>query len=204
MKPTSAALSALAFLGISLAGCAHLPADGWVTLIDGEKGLENWGRVGGANWRAEDGAIVADKGSDGFLVSRDAYKDFIIRAEFWAEASTNSGVFIRCEDPSKPTGSSCYEVNIWDTRPEPKYGTAAIVYHAEVPVPIVYKAAGRWSAFEITAKGDALTVRFNGTVTADIKDGKHAAGPFALQFAAGAKGAPGGVIKWRKVQIKPL
>jgi len=43
---------------------------GWITLIDGAKGLENWNRVGDANWRAEDGAIVADKGKGGFLVSK--------------------------------------------------------------------------------------------------------------------------------------
>ena len=37
---------------------------GWTTLIDGEKGLENFTRIGGANWRAEGGAIVADKITD--------------------------------------------------------------------------------------------------------------------------------------------
>jgi len=41
-------------------------------------------------------------------------------------------------------------------------------------------------------------------VTANIENRKLASGPFALQFATGAKGAPGGVIKWRKVQIRPL
>ena len=44
----------------------------------------------------------------------------------------------------------------------------------------------------------------NGVVTADIVDGKHASGPFALQYGAGVKDARGGVIKWRKVQIRTL
>jgi hypothetical protein len=106
-----------------VAGCGHRqPGTGWVTLIDGEKGLENWNRVGGANWRAEGGAIVADmsttKGSS-FLVTKSSYKDFEIRAEFWAESNTNSGIFIRCTDPSKITADNAYEVNIWDTRPTP-------------------------------------------------------------------------------------
>jgi hypothetical protein len=200
----SIATSMLAGLGLMLSSCAHLHGDGWVTLIDGDAGLDNWNRTGEANWRAEGGAIVADKGKGGFLVSRDSYKDFMIRAEFWAESTTNSGVFIRCDDPAKQTAADCYEVNIWDTRPEPKYGTAAIVDHGAVPVPIVHKAAGRWNTFEITAKGKALTVKFNDVVTVNIEDGKHASGTFGLQFANGAKGAPGGVIKWRKVQIKPL
>ena len=194
-------LVALAFI---LAACAHPSGDGWVTLIDGGAGLDKWNRLGEANWRAEGGAIVADKGKGGFLLSKNSYKDFEIRAEFWAESGTNSGVFIRCSDPAKVNSTTCYEVNIWDTRPEPKYGTAAIVDHAPVPVPTVYKAAGRWNTFEITAKGTALSVRFNGVLTANIQDGTHGSGPFALQFANLAQGAPGQVIKWRKVQIRPL
>lgn len=193
-------------LAVVLAGCAHMPGrlGGWVTLIDGEKGLENFNRVGDANWRAEDGAIVADRGKAGYLVSKNAYKDFEIRAEFWAATDTNSGIFIRCADPAKIGADSCYEVNIWDIRPEPKYGTGAIVDHAEVPVPLVHKAGGRWNTYEITAKGTQLTVKFNGVQTVSIQDSKHASGPFALQYGPGVKGAQGGPIKWRKVQIRPL
>jgi hypothetical protein len=44
----------------------------------------------------------------------------------------------------------------------------------------------------------------NGVKTADVQDGKYAQGPFALQFGNGANDTPGGAIKWRKVQIKPL
>ena len=105
-----------------VAGCAHGPlSKGWVTLIDGEKGLENWNRIGGANWRAEGGAIVADatttKGGS-FLVTKNSYKDFEIRAEFYAESNTNSGIFIRCADPAKIGSDNAYEVNIWDMRPD--------------------------------------------------------------------------------------
>ena len=51
---------------LAAAGCSQMPAmpfglGGWTTLIDGEKGLENFNRVGDANWRAEGGAIVADR-----------------------------------------------------------------------------------------------------------------------------------------------
>ena len=69
--------------------------------------------MGDANWRAEDGAIVADKGKGGFQ----------IRAEFWADHTTNSGIFIRCAEPDKITATNAYEVNIYDQRPDPSYGT---------------------------------------------------------------------------------
>src|SRR5256712_9317910 len=106
-------LAAVAMVVAAVAGCAQIrtmTGGGWETLVDGDKGLENFSRVGDANWRAEDGAIVADKGKGGYLVSKNAYKDFEIRAEFWAATDTNSGVFIRCADPAKIGAVNCYEV----------------------------------------------------------------------------------------------
>ncbi len=186
-------------------GCANAPLGaGAVTLLDGDKGLENFDRIGDANWRAEGGLIVADKGKGGFLVTKSRYTDFVIYAEFWAETDTNSGIFLRASDPSSVTADNAYEVNIWDIRPDPKYATAAIVNHAAVPIPVVYKAGGRWNSFEIEARGPNVTVRFNGVLTAAMQNGKFRSGPFALQFGAGVDGALGGPIKWRKVQVKTL
>lgn len=63
--------------------CSTSPqGPGWISLVDGDKGLENWNKLGDANWRAENNAIVADKGAGGFLVSKNSYKDFVIYAEF--------------------------------------------------------------------------------------------------------------------------
>jgi len=190
----------------ALAACAQLKqmTGGWTTLIDGERGLENFNRVGDANWRAEGGAIVADHGKGGYLVAKNTYHDFEIHAEFYAETDTNSGVFLRCGNPQKIGADTCYEVNIWDIRPEPKYGTGAIVDVAAVPVPLQNKAGGHWNTYDITARGQQLTLRLNGVQTAAAQDGKHAAGPFALQYGPGVKGAEGAAIKWRKVQIRPL
>jgi 3-keto-disaccharide hydrolase len=206
MKRMTVVIMGLLVVGLTVLGGAYLSFGqsdaGWTTLIDGAKGLDNWDRVGDANWRVQDDAIVADKGKGGFLVSKSSYKDFQIRAEFWADPTTNSGIFIRCTDPKAITATNAYEVNIYDQRPEPIYGTGAIVNVAKVePMP---KAGGKWNTYEITAKGAQLTVVLNGVKTADVQDSKHAQGPFALQFGNGPNDAPGGAIKWRKVQIKPL
>jgi hypothetical protein len=203
MKRRSVVVALL--FGTSIFGCAQMPfgLGGWTTLIDGEKGLENFERVGDANWRAEGGAIVADKGKGGFLLTKNSYKDFQIKAEFWADHTTNSGIFMRIQDPKKIGAANSYEVNIFDQRPGPEYGTAGIVDFAKVQ-PHAYKAGGKWNAFEITAKGTNLVVMFNGQKTVDIQDSKFAQGPFALQFGNLPKNTPGGAIKWRKVQVKPL
>jgi hypothetical protein len=202
MKRASVLLALSASL---LVACSSMSSDsgGWTTLIDGEKGLDNFTQTGNANWHAEAGAIVADKGV-GLLVTRASYSDFQLRAEFWAATDTNSGIYIRCTDPAKINSTTAYEVNIWDIRPEPKYGTGAIVNVAPVAVPIANRAGGKWNVYEITAKGPQFTVRLNGAPTSSGQDGKFASGLIALQMAAGVKDVPGGPIKWRKVQIRPL
>lgn len=204
MRRSSFLALGLLAAALGLAGCSSLPGvgGGWINLIDGNNGLENFNRIGEANWRAEDGAIVADKGAGGYLVTKKSYKDFQIRAEFWADHTTNSGIFLRASNPAKIEAVSSYEVNIFDQRPDPLYGTGAIVDVAKVvPMP---KAGGKWNVYEVTAKGSRLTVVLNGVQTVDVQDRKFSQGPFALQYALGAKNIPGGAIKWRKVQIREL
>jgi 3-keto-disaccharide hydrolase len=171
--------------------------DGWTTLLDG-KTMGEWNQVGESNWRLEDGAVVADKKTSkdaAHLVSKNSYKDFQIYVEFWASDDANSGIFLRCQDPTKITDRSCYEANIFDTRPDPTYGTGGIVHFAEVnPMP---KAGGKWNTYEITAKGRQITVMLNGQKTVELNNGLFVEGPITLQHGAG-------VMKFRKVAIKPL
>jgi hypothetical protein len=175
---------------------------GWTALLNG-RDFTGWDKVGDANWRVEEGMLVADRGN-GFLVTQAPYGDFQLRTEFWADTSTNSGIYIRATDPANITASNGYEVNIWDERPEPKFGTGAIVDVASVdPMP---KAGGRWNVFEVTAKGDML----NGQKTVDgARDAKHPTGRIALQHGAGLKDDKGvvndrGVVRFRKVEIRAL
>ncbi len=174
--------------------------DGWVTLLDG-KSLDHFDQIGDANWTITDGAAVADKGS-GFLITKESYGDFQIRAEFWVDEDANSGIFIRATDTKKVTAENAYEVNIFDKRPDPSYGTGAIVNVAKVdPMP---KAGGKWNTYEITAKGDTFTVTLNGQKTVDgAKNAKHANGHVALQYAPGVV-KDKGIVKFRKVEIKKL
>ena len=201
MKRRLALALSTSVAALALLGCANPMSnnDGWVTLFDGGN-LDQWFAIGDANWRVDGGSVVADKGV-GFLVSKQRYSDFQIRAEFWADENANSGIFIRLQDTKTVTADNSYEVNIFDKRPAPEYGTGAIVNIAKVvPMP---KAAGKWNTYEITAKGSRLVVVFNGVQTVDVQDSKHAAGPIALQYAPGVV-PNAGVIKFRKVQIKAL
>jgi hypothetical protein len=192
---------AISLTTLALHGCSTLGSNnGWTTLVDDKGGQANFNVLGDANWRMVDGALQADKGS-GFLVSKASYADFEIRAEFWADENANSGIFIRMSDLKTVTAANSYEVNIYDKRPDPLYGTGAIVDIAKVsPMP---KAAGKWNVFEITAKGNQLIVKLNGVQTVDVRDSKFASGPLALQYAPGVV-KDSGTIKFRKVLIRAL
>ena len=206
MQRRSFDLALVALVGGAWSRPAQAQQAGWTALFNGT-GFEGWDKLSAANWRIEEGMLIADRGN-GFLVSKASYGDFELRAEFWVDTATNSGIFIRATDPATITSANGYEVNIWDERPDPKYGTGAIVDVAAVdPMP---KAGGRWNSFEITARGDRFTVVLNGQKTVDgARDGKHASGRIALQHGDGVKDAAGvvndrGVVRFRKVEIRAL
>jgi hypothetical protein len=167
---------------------------GWATLLDGTS-LDGWNAIGDADWRVRDGAIEATRG-DGYLLTAANYKDFELHAEFWTDEVANSGVFLRCQSRSSVLATNSYEVNVYDKRPDPKFGTGAIVNVAPAPVPAIV-AAGKWNTFDITARGMHLVVELNGVKTVDVEDAKFAEGPLAIQRTAG-------VVRFRKVAVRPL
>lgn len=179
------------------APAAAQEGEGWTTLLDGED-MSGWNQVGETNWRAEDGAIVADERTSeapAFLVTPDSYGDFELHVEFWASDDANSGIFFRCADSEILTDVTCYEANIFDQRPDPSYGTGGIVRHAEVdPMP---KAGGKWNTMVVTADGRDITVELNGETTATLRSGLYEEGPIGLQHGAGT-------IKFRNVAIRPI
>ncbi|HJQ63776.1 MAG TPA: DUF1080 domain-containing protein [Burkholderiales bacterium] len=192
-------------LATALAGCNSRPpiqaeSSNWITLFDGTEDtlIKNWNRVGDANWRIYRGTVMADakKSKDSaFLVSKNAYKDFQLTAEFWVSHDANSGIYMRCADPKKITDRTCYEANIYDQRPDPLFGTGALMHIVTVnPMP---KAGGKWNTYEITVKGKTMSVVLNGTKTAEIDNVGTPSGPIALQYGAEA-------VRFRNVQVRHL
>src|SRR5262245_39053591 len=189
MKRSLVSYAALLIVGCVTFNAAQNAAGqtgpGWVSLFDGKAIGSEWDRVGETNWRVEDGAIVADKRTSqgaAYLVSKAKYKDFQVHVEFWASDDANSGVFLRIQDPVNITDRTGYEVNIFDQRPDPTYGTGGIVHFVEVsPMP---KAGGKWNTFEITAKGRQITVLMNGQKTVELHNGLFAEGHLGLQHGS--------------------
>ena len=167
------------------------------SLIDGAEGLENFTIVGDANWSTDAGSIRADAGSGAsWLVTRESYGDFVLHVEFWASDDANSGIYLRCQDRDNITDRNCYEANIFDQRPDPSFGTGAIVHVASIdePRPTV---GNRWNVYHITLRGDHLLVELNNETTVDVRDNQFAEGPIALQWGRGT-------IRFRNVWVQPL
>ncbi len=193
-KSVIAGLGAMVVFTATLANAAE---DGWITLIDGEQGLDNFTVLGDADWSAEQSAIQATEGSRAsFLLTNESYGDFELRVEFWASPDANSGIYLRCQDPNRISDRNCYEANIYDTRPDPAFGTGAIVHIAAVDEPRPL-AGDKWNIYKITLRGDHLLVQLNGETTVDARDSQFSSGPFALQWGQGK-------LRFRKVQLREL
>lgn len=184
---------------ITLSSTSNLQAaeDDWMTLIDGTEGMENFNILGDANWTAKDNAIQATEGSGAsWLVTKESYSDFTLRVEFWASDDSNSGIYMRCADGNRMSDRTCYEANVFDQRPDPSFGTGAIVHIAPVdePRPTV---GGKWNVYVITLDGDHLVVKLNNETTVDVRDDLLASGPIGLQWGSGK-------LRFRKVVIREL
>ena len=172
---------------------ASQSGSGWMTLINGST-LDGWNVVGEGTWMVVDGAIEGDDGA-GFLVTADSYGDFRLTLEFWVGEESNSGVFIRCSDPNDVGSDTSYEVNIADTHENEDFRSGAIV--SVVGPSQTVTTAEKWNTYDITARGEKLTVILNGITTADTEDSQYASGPIALQHRTG-------IVKFRNIRIQKL
>ena len=178
-----------------LVGATITAQGGWVTLFNGGSVNEKiWTPAGRANWQVRGNELWSTDGA-GFLVTKQSYGDHEIRADIWVSPDANSGIFIRCMDANKIGAATCYEVNVYDTRPDQTYRTGGIVDLAK-PTAMI-DSGNKWNTLQITARGPRLIVRMNGVETVNVEDKKFARGPFALQAGLG-------VVRFRNVQVREL
>jgi len=166
----------------------------WVVLFAGQD-LSSFDTVGDVEWGIVEDYVESEGGTASFLVTRGAYTDFLLHAEFWTNPEANSGIFLRCQNPEQPNAEICYEVNIFDQNPNPDNRTGAIINH--VPPMANIEAANQWNTFEITAQGPRIEVRLNGTLTAELEDDELASGPIGFQNN-------GGLVRFRNIRLRPL
>lgn len=167
-----------------------------LALFDGHS-LAGWSVAGDAHWSVADSAIVAEGGGDGFLLSKDVYGDFYLSLEFWVDETTNSGIFIRCQDRQRIHPDTCYELNIWDQHPRQEARTGAIVFKFMPPL-VQVDTVAHWNRYEVRASGPKIIVTVNGEITAVLDDADSAPGFIALQHWQT------GTVKFRNISLQVL
>jgi hypothetical protein len=196
--------------------------EGWKLLFDG-KTLNGWtNQQRGAEWKAQDGAILMQSDAGGGLFTTETFDNFVLKVDFRTTPDVNSGVYIRYTPRTRPPegqakgegkkkgkggGMPGYEINIRDSEVRPvkdsqgHYDTGSVM--GKIRAEDVEIVAGKWHHFEITALGDHITVSFDGKKIADGHDSDLKSGSVGLQWAHGEL-VTGRKIEFRNIKIKPL
>jgi len=164
----------------------------WTTLFDGRT-LKGWTATSTANWRVEDGTIVVDSGSKGFLLHDDSYENYELTVEFKSAKGTNSGVFLSTKVKPKSLTSDCYELNIAPT--DNPFPTGSLVARKK------YADAGedhKWHTFEVRVEGKKVTVKLDGKLVMDYSGDAPSTGKrIGLQKNEGP-------VAFRNIQVRKL
>ena len=170
-------------------------SQGWILLFDGQTSF-GWTARGASQWAVEGDALAYQPGSGpGYLSTTSEFADFQLHAEFWVDATANSGVFLRCPPTGEITALNSYEVNIFDAHAQWPTGSINEVAKTQQP----QKTAGKWNSYDLTAEGEHLVIRLNGETAVDVRDPKHAGGTIALQNLKGE-----GLVRFRNLKLRPL
>jgi hypothetical protein len=171
--------------------------DGWINLFDGAT-LFGWtSNREDINWSVVDGAITADSGSNGLLLTSVPFADYELHCEFNAAEGTNSGVFLRTLFDPKEVTADCYELNIADSQPQ-GFLTGSLVGRQKPGGEI--KGSGGWKTFDVTVRGKTFRVLLDGQEVLNYTDETpqaRASGLIGLQKNSGK-------IQFRNVRLKPL
>ncbi len=189
--------------------------DGFESLFNG-KNLDGWevreSRPGDKDKWTVKGDLIVTKPGGGWIGTKKMYGDFVLKLEWRIFAGGNSGVFLRVPDVKSKESPSALGMEIQildDDAPQYKgklkpYQYCGGLYHFQGPSKKMFKGAGEWNAYEITCKGDAIRVVFNGEKVIDADASKDAVmskrpkkGFIGLQNHSSA-------VEFRKVTIKSL
>jgi hypothetical protein len=186
----------------------ELPAAsfGELELLPGE-GLEGWTEYGDARYTREGRTILGEVGGGGqsFLLSRQAFGDFVFEVDVKTEEPGNSGIQIRCHqnESGRPYG---YQIEI-DPSPRSWSGGLYDEYRRGWLQDLSKNDAGResfvygeWNRFRVECVGPWIRASVNGVPTVDYFDLADVEGVFGLQVHSGNNTR----VRWRQPRVWDL
>jgi hypothetical protein len=145
---------------------------GFVSLFDG-KDIEKHFTIKGKHesWRIVDGVIHSTPGGDR-IMSKEVYRDFILRLDWKVSTDGNSGIFVRV--PSADDGApwiTGFEVQITNAPRDDSHCTGSL-YGVQAVKPRPDETANVWHSYEIVCLGGRITARVNGIACLDADASK--------------------------------
>ena len=149
---------------------------------------------------------VSGPGSNTFLCTEQAYRNFIFRTQVKLDVPGNSGLQLRSHQRNGAGRVFGYQVEI---DPSPRGWSGGIYdegrrgWLASLEEDAQARAAFRrddWNQYEVRAIGPWIRTWVNGVPCADLIDTMDDEGFLALQVHAGQSGQ----IRWREIQLTPL
>lgn len=180
------------------------------SLFDG-KTFDGWQLAGGGIWTIEDGAFVGrfdrDDPGAGYVLTRELFRDFELRLEFWISEGGNSGVFIR--EPQRPwtnkgeerpahseLGGHEVQINYAD-RGQP----TGMIYGQQHPAKVV-GGEERWNRMRIVCSGSVTEIYIEDQLVNTYRETKIQPGVVGLQIHGGDPHDH--IVKFRNITIVGL
>ncbi len=160
--------------------------DGWKLLWDG-KTTEGWRSIKAEGWpekgwKIDNGELrIEAKSGAGDLITKEKYGDFELKLDFKMSPKANSGIklFIKSEPGQVKLAALGPEFQILDDKRHPdanngKDGNRQVgSLYDLIPAPKDKKVVpiGGWNQAHIVSKGNKVTFRLNGEITAEFERG---------------------------------
>lgn len=161
-------------------------------------------------WHVKDGILTCKAGS-GWISTDKQFGNFVLRVEWRIQEGGNSGVFLRVPGVKEGVSPSQtgMEIQILDDHSAKykgklkPYQFSGSIYTFVPCTKPVYKGVNTWNTFEITAKGDKVSVSYNGEKVAEADMNTPSFAKRPLKGFIGLQNH-GSAVEFRKVEIKVL
>ena len=179
-----------------------------IQLFNGQN-LDGWDIVNDGQFSVQDGVLKINRGT-GWLRSSETFGDFVLTMEFrFLEEEANSGIFVRTgptsNDDERGWPNNGYQIQCMDiiTGETPlgnmiPYGAPPFDHEFDIEaLQEAYNPTGEWQTYEITAEGENLSVRLNGTLITTATSIKNLTGHVGIQGELG-------LLEFRRIDLEEL
>jgi hypothetical protein len=163
-------------------------------------------------WSVKEGVIVCKGRPAGYIITEKEYDNYVLRLKWrWPGRAGNSGVLLHTTGPDKIWPKSAeaqlasgqagdfwlidFKLDIDKARQDPR--VARHYFRIGGREKKVEKPVGEWNEYEITCKGDTITLKINGELVNEGKNAEKTRGKILLQ-------SEGAEIHFKDITLTPL